>query len=465
MNNDFISLINKTLPESEVKLLLDSMQQPISTAIRINRKKINELCVDYSPIPHCKDGFILKERPQFTADPAIHAGAYYVQESNSMWVGEIVRHLIQNQHDGAVVLDLCGAPGGKSTHIASVLRDGDLLVANEVIQGRNAILYENLSKWGAANAVVTRADAKQFGKNANLFDIIACDAPCSGEGMFRKDQTAIDEWSLHNVQLCAERQQRIVHDVWNSLKPGGFLIYSTCTFNREENEENVFKFCKDLNAKTIAIDFEGHENLYSLEENMYRCMPHRTLGEGFFFAVLQKLDGNEIENRQSDRDFASYKKNKSNKNGNRGKQAKNLLELPFSLENWGAYTGAEGTYALRTGDWLEINPMLMSVLPSIVHPGVGIGKIYNGDWKVDPSFDLSFYDAELYPSIEIGIDEAIKYYRREFLNTISDRKGIVGLRWNGLHIGTANSVKNGLNNLWPVNWRIRSEFEAKTIVK
>ena len=467
MNNDFISLINKTLPESEVKLLLDSMQQPISTAIRINRNKINELCVDYSPIPHCKDGFILKERPQFTADPAIHAGAYYVQESNSMWVGEIVRHLIQNQHDGAVVLDLCGAPGGKSTHIASVLRDGDLLVANEVIQGRNAILYENISKWGAANAVVTRADAKQFGKNANLFDIIACDAPCSGEGMFRKDQTAIDEWSLQNVQLCAERQQRIVHDVWKSLKPGGFLIYSTCTFNREENEENIFKFCKDLNAKTIAIDFEGHENLYCLEENMYRCMPHRTLGEGFFFAVLQKIDENSAQNdqeyRQSDRDFASYKKNKSN--GNKGKQGKNQLELPFSLENWGAYTGAEGTYALRTGFWLEKNPLLMGLLPSIVHPGVGIGKIYNGDWKVDPSFDLSFYDVELYPTIEIGIDEAIKYYRREFLNTISDRKGIVGLRWNGLHIGTANSVKNGLNNLWPVNWRIRSEFEAKTIVK
>lgn len=469
MNNDFISLINKTLPESEVKLLLDSMQQPISTAIRINRNKINDLCVDYSPIPHCKDGFILKERPQFTADPAIHAGAYYVQESNSMWVGEIVRHLIQNQHDGAVVLDLCGAPGGKSTHIASVLREGDLLVANEVIQGRNAILYENLSKWGAANAVVTRADAKQFGKNANLFDIIACDAPCSGEGMFRKDQTAIDEWSLQNVQLCAERQQRIVHDVWNSLKPGGFLIYSTCTFNREENEENVFKFCKDLNAKTIAIDFEGHENLYCLEENMYRCMPHRTLGEGFFFAVLQKLDENSAQNdqedRQSDRDFASYKKNKSNKPGNKGNQGKNKLELPFSRENWGAYTGAEGTYALRTGFWLEKNPLLMGLLPSIVHPGVGIGKIYNGDWKVDASFDLSFYDAELYPSIEIGIDEAIKYYRREFLSMISDKKGIVGLRWNSLHIGTANSVKNGLNNLWPVNWRIRSEFEAKTIVK
>jgi len=469
VNHDFISLINKTLPESEVKLLLESMEHPISTAIRINRNKINDLNVDYSPVPHCKDGFVLKERPQFTADPAIHAGAYYVQESNSMWVGEIVRHLIQNQNDGAVVLDLCGAPGGKSTHISSVLRDGDLLVANEVIQGRNAILYENLCKWGRANAVVTRADAKQFGKTANLFDIIACDAPCSGEGMFRKDQTAIDEWSLQNVQLCAERQQRIVHDVWNSLKPGGFLIYSTCTFNREENEENIFRFCKDLNAKTISIDLGGHENLYSIEENMYRCMPHRTFGEGFFFAVLQKNDDSDAEvdktDKQSDRDFASYKKNQSNKSGNKGNQIKNKIELPFSHENWAAFAGAEGTYALRTGLWFEKNPLFISMLPSVVHPGVGIGKIYNGDWKVDASFDLSFYDAELYPIIEIGIKDAFKYYRREFLNIISDKKGIVGLRWNGLHIGTANSVKNGLNNLWPVNWRIRSEFEAKTIVK
>jgi 16S rRNA C967 or C1407 C5-methylase (RsmB/RsmF family) len=469
VNHDFISLINKTLPESEVKLLLDSMEHPISTAVRINRNKINALNVDYSPIPHCKDGFILKERPQFTADPAIHAGAYYVQESNSMWVGEIVRHLIQNQNDGAVVLDLCGAPGGKSTHISSVLRDGDLLVANEVIQGRNAILYENLSKWGRANAVVTRADAKQFGKSANIFDIIACDAPCSGEGMFRKDQTAIDEWSLQNVQLCAERQQRIVHDVWNSLKPGGFLIYSTCTFNREENEENIFRFCKDLNAKTISIDLEGRENLYSIEENMYRCMPHRTVGEGFFFAVLQKNDDLSAlvdkADRQSDRDFASYKKNQSNKSGNKGNQIKNKLELPFSLKNWAAFTGAEGTYALRTGFWFENNPLLISILPSVIHPGVGIGKIYNGEWKVDASFDLSFYDEELYPSIEIEIKDAFRYYRREFLTIISDKKGIVGLRWNGLHIGTANSVKNGLNNLWPINWRIRSEFETKTIVK
>ena len=247
------------------------------------------------------------------------------------------------------------------------------------------------------------------------------------------------------------------------------MIYSTCTFNREENEENIFKFCKDLNAKTISIDLEGHENLYSIEENMYRCMPHRTVGEGFFFAVLQKNDDLSAlvdkAHRQSDRDFASYKKNQSNKLGNKGNQIKNKLELPFSLENWAAFTGAEGTYALRTGFWFENNPLLMSILPSVVHPGVGIGKIYNGDWKVDASFDLSFYDEELYPSIEIEMLDAFRYYRREFLTIISDKKGIVGLRWNGLHIGTANSVKNGLNNLWPINWRIRSEFEAKTIVK
>jgi 16S rRNA C967 or C1407 C5-methylase (RsmB/RsmF family)/NOL1/NOP2/fmu family ribosome biogenesis protein len=470
VNQDFISLITKTLPESEVKLLLDSMLEPIGSSIRINRNKIQNIHVEHSNIPHCSDGFLLKERPLFTADPALHAGAYYVQESNSMWVGELVKHLNEKNPEGSVVLDLCGAPGGKSTHISSVLRQGDLLIANEVIQSRNAILYENLSKWGNANAVVTRADAKQFGQLNEVFDIVVCDAPCSGEGMFRKDETAVREWSLQNVQLCAERQQRIVHDIWKSLKPNGYLIYSTCTFNRSENEDNVNRFCKELNAKTVPVLLEGHENLYCLEENMYRCMPHRTLGEGFFFAVIQK-NGNDIENdhadvieNQSKKDFAQYKKNQASKSGNKQKNKKEILTLPFEANDWDAFSGAEGTYALRTGAWFENNPTLLNTIPSIVHPGVAIGKIFNGEWKVEPSFDLGCGTLNLYPTVELDIEQAFKYYRREFLNVISGPKGTVGLRWNNLHLGTANSVKNGLNNLWPVGWRIRSEMQAKSIV-
>lgn len=466
-NQEFISILNKTLPESEAKNLLEALEQPISTSVRINRRKIEKLNVDCSEVKHCKDGFILNERPIFTADPALHAGAYYVQESNSMWIGEIVRYLLPKIENGAIVLDLCGAPGGKSTHIASVLREGDLLVANEVIQSRNAILYENLCKWGAGNAVVTRADAKIFGKSANLFDIIACDAPCSGEGMFRKDNAAVDEWSIQNVQLCVERQQRIVHDVWNSLKPGGYFIYSTCTYNKNENEENVKSFCQEFGAQLITIDIEGHESLFCLEESMYRCLPHRTSGEGLFFAVLQKpSDVHDFQDviSQSQRDFETYKKNQNKKGKNNHKSGKSKIEIPFSHENWGAFEGFDGLYTLRLGAWHENNPNFIQQLPNVIHPGVGIGKVYNGDWKVEPSFDLISENFELFPTQDIEIQDAIKYYRREFLSIASSHKGIIGLRWNGLHLGTANAVKNGLNNLWPVHWRIRSEFEGKTII-
>ena len=466
-NQDFKQLIYKTLPETEANQLLESLSEPIKTSIRINRKKIDSVSVEFEKVLHCKDGFILKERPIFTADPALHAGAYYVQESNSMWIGEIVRQLLVKIDSGAIVLDLCGAPGGKSTHIASVLRDGDLLVANEVIQSRNAILYENLCKWGEGNAVVTRSDAKNFGKSPDLFDIIACDAPCSGEGMFRKDHAAVDEWSLQNVQLCAERQQRIVHDIWNALKPGGFLIYSTCTYNRSENEDNVKLFCQELGANLMSVDFEGHKSLFSLEENMYRCLPHRTSGEGLFFAILQKpSDANFLNHEvsQMQRDFDSYKKNQHKKGKNHHKSGKKNVELPFSKANWGAFEGFDGLYTLKLGEWFEKDPNFLEKLPGVTHPGVGIGKVYNGDWKVEPSFDLISEDFEAYPTQEIEIQDAIKYYRREFLNLACEKKGIIGLRWNGLHLGTANSVKNGLNNLWPVNWRIRSEFEGKTIL-
>lgn len=466
-NQEFINLIQQTLPSNEAKALLEALNEPVLTSVRINRKKIQKINVEFQSVKHCKDGFILKDRPIFTADPALHAGAYYVQESNSMWIGEIVRNLLPKIDPGAIVLDLCGAPGGKSTHIASVLRDGDLLVANEVIQSRNAILYENLCKWGAGNAVVTRSDAKIFGKNANLFDIIACDAPCSGEGMFRKDSGAIDEWSISNVQLCAERQQRIVHDVWNALKPGGFLIYSTCTYNRSENEDNVFNFCEEFGASLIPIDFEGQDTLFSLEESMYRCLPHRTSGEGLFFAVLQKPtnnQGDKYELSQSQRDFESYKKNQNKKGKAQHKSGKKGLELPFSRENWGAFEGFDGLYTLKLGDWYNNHPNLIKELPNVVHPGVGIGKVYNDDWKVEPSFDLLSENFNEYPTQEIDIHDAIRYFRREFLNLQVQQKGIVGLRWNGLHLGTANAVKNGMNNLWPVNWRIRSEFEAKSII-
>ena len=249
-------------------------ESPVS--IRINPKKANpDLLSDAlplsEPVPWAQDGYYLDSRPSFTLDPLFHAGCYYVQEASSM----ILEHFIKNYFPNpAKVLDLCAAPGGKSTHISSLLTAESLLVSNEVIRSRASVLAENLIKWGNPNTIVTCNDPAEIGKSLpGYFDVIVADLPCSGEGMFRKDPAVIKEWSLNNVCLCAERQRRIIADVWPALKPGGILVYSTCTYNREENEENIEWICREFDSELL--------------EEPRRMMPHRIKGEGFFIAALR----------------------------------------------------------------------------------------------------------------------------------------------------------------------------------
>jgi 16S rRNA C967 or C1407 C5-methylase (RsmB/RsmF family) len=212
-----------------------SMQQPVPVSIRINPQKGSS--VSGTSVPWCSSGFYLTERPVFTLDPAFHAGAYYVQEASSMFLEQII-HVISKEKR-LRVLDLCAAPGGKSTHLLSLLPPESLLVANEVIRSRASILIENLQKWGYPNAVVTSNDPRDFRKLFGFFDVILVDAPCSGEGLFRKDEEARKEWSLDAVHVCVGRQRRILEDIWPALKAGGLLIYCTCTFNERETEENL----------------------------------------------------------------------------------------------------------------------------------------------------------------------------------------------------------------------------------
>jgi len=429
MKNDFVSLLGKTLPKNETNSLLDCINagdSPVS--IRLNSKKVApELILKDQTgfVSHCKDGFFLGERPLFTADPLLHAGYYYVQEANSMWIGEVARWILGVSNEGAsaegtspekmspekerMVLDLCAAPGGKSTHISSVLDDSDQLVANEVISVRNSILFENVSKWGDGNTLITKADAKEFGKLEGVFDLISCDAPCSGEGLFRKDDLAQNEWSLEHVDLCAQRQQRIVFDVWDALKPGGYFIYSTCTYNRKENEDNVLRFCEELGADLIELPpgMAGREFLYELEPNMYRCMPHRSKGEGLFFAILKKHG-------------------KQDKVGNKFR------------------------------------------LPGVVHEKTPIGEVFHGKWKPHPAAALlnSLSQGNIFkgvPVVELNDEEVMLYLRREFIPLKTKELGAVLLNWKGHNIGTANAVKNGLNNLLPMEWRVRSQFSASSI--
>ncbi|MDR2621742.1 MAG: rRNA cytosine-C5-methyltransferase [Dysgonamonadaceae bacterium] len=268
------ALLGNEWPAFESALNAES---PVS--IRLNRKKLH--VTDYESqepqiisgkVPWATDAFYLKSRPVFTLDPLFHAGCYYIQEASSMFLEHFIRQYVCAP---VRALDLCAAPGGKATHLSSVLPEGSLLVANEVIRSRVPVLVENLVKWGNPDTVVINSDSSEIGRLTGFFDIIVCDLPCSGEGMFRKNPASVAEWSVENVQLCSERQRRIVADVFPALKPGGILIYSTCTYNREENEENIDRICNELGAELL--------------EPPRRFMIHMTKGEGFFIAGMRKL--------------------------------------------------------------------------------------------------------------------------------------------------------------------------------
>ncbi len=284
-------------------------EPPVS--VRVNPSKWTGACTE-EKVPWCSTGYYLEERPLFTADPWFHGGAYYVQEPASMFLEQALRSL--DLPHPALVLDLCGAPGGKTTHLLSLLHPGDLLVANEVIRSRAAILLENTIKWGHPNVVVTNSDPEDFGNMGDSFDLIVADAPCSGEGLFRKDHGSVGEWSPNNAAHCASRQKRILAEAWKCLKPGGTLIYSTCTWNPEENEENIDWLVTRSGAVPVEIETKPEWHIQTIRHRNvtgYQFFPHLTKGEGFFLAVVRK-PGNPVHgslNRQLPKQFAPVQKN------------------------------------------------------------------------------------------------------------------------------------------------------------
>jgi 16S rRNA C967 or C1407 C5-methylase (RsmB/RsmF family) len=240
---EFISLLEESVGEQYAKITLEALEKEPSTSIRLNPAKLKECPFpDAESIPWSPYGYILKERPVFTLDPLFHAGAYYVQESSAMMVGELFRKVTEELEGPLSVLDLCAAPGGKTTDMAASLREryGDAftLIANEPVKNRYSILKGNVETWGDRRVGVVSKDPSAFGHDP-LFDVIVTDVPCSGEGMFRKDAQALEEWSPDLVDFCAARSRRILRDIWDTLKPGGHLIYSTCTFNQKENDGTV----------------------------------------------------------------------------------------------------------------------------------------------------------------------------------------------------------------------------------
>ncbi|MDR0799225.1 MAG: RsmB/NOP family class I SAM-dependent RNA methyltransferase [Dysgonamonadaceae bacterium] len=381
-------------------------------------------------VPWASHAYYLKERPVFTLDPLFHAGCYYVQEAASMFLEQVVRaHLAEP----AKVLDLCAAPGGKSTQLISVLPEGSLLVANEVIRSRAAVLGENLLKWGDSCTILTNNDPTDFGRQGAFFDAIVADVPCSGEGMFRKDPAAIREWSLSHVQLCAERQRRIVADVWPALKSGGLLIYSTCTYNREENEDNIQWICKELGAEIV--------------EEPHRLMPHRTRGEGFFIAAVRKTS-------------SETRTKKPPKTQAHPRPASFPYSFLHSPQDWTILTHNQEFAAipsLHESDYHSLSQHF-----KILSAGVPLGTIKGKDFVPAPALALSSaLDLPAFPVWELNYTEAIRYLRKETFAEIPSAlpKGIVLVAYQTVPLGFIKNIGTRANNLYPSEWRIRMSLQ------
>ena len=289
---DFIRYTREVMGKERFQRYLESFNEETPVSIRLNPRKTQEWTVTEGaqPVPWCREGYYLPRRPNFTMDPLLHAGCYYVQEAGSMFVSHVLRQYV---HQPVTMLDLCAAPGGKSTAAIASLPEGSVLTANEPIRQRANILSENIQKWGYPGCTVTNRYPKDFRKEGRRFDVILCDVPCSGEGMFRRDEATIGEWSMKNVEQCWRLQRDIVSDAWECLNDGGLLIYSTCTFNTKENEENVSWIIGQFGAQVLPVETQPDWNitgslLDGFTEPVYRFIPGITRSEGLFMCVMRK---------------------------------------------------------------------------------------------------------------------------------------------------------------------------------
>ena len=449
---DFITRTRALLGD-EFDKLEKALLADVPVSIRINRKKgtLPPTSDSGSAVVWSETGYYLPERLSFTFDPLFHAGAYYVQEASSMFLEQAIRNHVTTP---VKCLDLCAAPGGKSTHLLSLLPEGSLLVSNEVIRNRSHILAENIAKWGNPNSIVLNNDPEEIGQLTHLFDVIVTDVPCSGEGMFRKDTDSTGEWSIANVELCAARQRRIIHDIWNALKPGGLLIYSTCTYNTEENEENIHYIIEELGAEALPIPVQEEWQItgaLKYAHPVYRFFPHKTKGEGFFLAVLRKAEG-EIEEIR----IKSKNKNKKEK----GKSAPTIPHIAKEFVREAFVNGlySDGNFVTMQPETVrEVFPLLQERF-HILSAGINVGEIKGKDLIPAQELALSTaFNPEAFPFVELTWEEAIKFLKKEvLLLPEGTEKWYVVMRYNGFPLGFVKNLGNRANNLYPQEWRIRT---------
>lgn len=444
-----------SVPGFEPADFLSAHERPAPVSIRLHPIKGSVLReAPLSNVPWCKDGRYLPERPVFTTDPLLHAGAYYVQEASSMFLDFALRSCIPAPKN-LRVLDLCAAPGGKSTLIASWLDPESLLLSNEVIRSRAGILEENLGRWGYGNTWVCSNDPREIGRIKDYFDLVVVDAPCSGSGLFRKDEKAIAEWSPEAVALCSSRQQRILHDIYPALKQNGLLIYATCSYSPAEDEQVLDQLATQYGFESVLLSPPADWGVVATQSplhNMqgYRFFPHRLQGEGFFLAVLRKTEGGLSP------DYPRFRSLHDAKNA--AKLAPMLASPEFLL-----LPDANNQFCL-IAPGQEADYHLLKQFVYLRKAGWHAGAPGPKEWL--PEYDLALsgaLSAEV-PGVELNLEEALLYLKKETFSPVhTPAKGWATARYKGLGLGWMKVLDKRINNYLPKNLRIRMDIDWEGI--
>jgi len=425
----------QTVLGASLPAFLESMHGAPPVSLRINPFKFISDFNDCDKVPWSGSSFYLKERISFTLDPLFHAGCYYVQEASSMFLEQLFNYNFPEKR-ALRVLDLCAAPGGKSTHLLSILPKGSLLVSNEIVPSRNVILKYNIDKWGVANVVVTQNQPEDFGRLTGFFDLILIDAPCSGEGLFRKDTDAINHWSIENVNQCAVRQSNILDAVYPALKQNGILVYSTCTYERSENEMQAERMVRQYNMR-ISLPSSPGNGIESAEYGL-RFFPHLTKGEGFFITALKK---------QEDQTGIVIRTIKHKR------MASDLInEHLNNPQSFIPFTKGNELYAFPEQHFDEMQFLMASLY--IRKAGCHVGTLKGRDMIPSHELGLSIHLSENIPAIELNREDAITYLKCGTIQLQQHDNGWAVVKYRGYALGWIKIIGNRINNYFPKSQRI-----------
>lgn len=453
-SEDFIQTTRSLMGEDLFRQLMQGLADKPTVSIRLNPLKAEGWTVAEPDgrVPWCGEGYYLGERPEFTFDPLLHAGLYYVQEASSMFVSHVIHSCVS---EPSLVLDLCAAPGGKSGVALGALPEGSVLVSNEPVRTRANVLSENIRKMGAVDVMVSNNFPKDFRRLNFQFDVVLADVPCSGEGMFRKDEGARAEWSAPHVDACQALQRSIVTDIWPCLREGGLLVYSTCTFNRKEDEDNVDWLVEHLGAERVSVKVKPEwfitGNLTG-DGPVYRFLPGLSRGEGLFLAVLRKPGSAPqvlpVLTREKGR------KNRSHKPDVIPKKCKLWM---CDADRYAFSQHGDRIVAVPTR-WQAVYEEAARKL-SLLQAGVTVASLKGRAVIPDESLALSTsLRADAFPRFDLTYGDAMAYLSRQpIVLSPSAPRGFVLVSFEHMPLGFVNNLGTRANNLFPSEWKVRNQ--------